>query len=95
MAIFPYFMYSRVPNKRRVGKSASRVESKYFFSVSVLVLSVYYPTRTFSTLLVYLAPKSSENYVGGWVVQKSLKTPLRNIKMTPNENLYPYRKAIW
>ena len=23
-------------------------------------------------------------YVGGWVVQKSLKTPLRNIKMAPN-----------
>ena len=22
-------------------------------------------------------------YVGGWVVQKSLKTPLRNIKMAP------------
>ena len=22
-------------------------------------------------------------YVGGWVVQKSLKTPLRNIKMDP------------
>ena len=43
----------------RVGKSASRVESKYFFSVSVSVLSVCYPTCTFSTLLVYLAPKSS------------------------------------
>ena len=23
-------------------------------------------------------------YVGGWVVQKSLKTPLRNIRMAPN-----------
>ena len=23
-------------------------------------------------------------YLGGWVVQKSLKTPLRNIKMAPN-----------
>ena len=22
-------------------------------------------------------------YIGGWVVQKSLKTPLRNIKMAP------------
>ena len=31
----------------------------------------------------------SENlltYVGGWVVQKSLKTPLRNIEMAPNVN---------
>ena len=30
----------------------------------------------------------SENaqYVGGWVVQKSLKTPLRNIKMVPNQH---------
>ena len=26
-------------------------------------------------------------YVGGWVVQKSLKTPLRNIKMAPNQLL--------
>ena len=25
-------------------------------------------------------------YVGGWVVQKSLKTPLRNIKMAPYSN---------
>ena len=25
-------------------------------------------------------------YVGGWVVQKSLKTPLRNIKMAPKIN---------
>ena len=24
-------------------------------------------------------------YVGGWVVQKRLKTPLRNIKMAPNQ----------
>ena len=32
----------------------------------------------------------SENvlkYVGGWVVQKSLKKPLRNIKMAPYCNL--------
>ena len=30
----------------------------------------------------------SENvltYVGGWVVQRSLKTPLRNIKMAPDD----------
>ena len=26
-------------------------------------------------------------YAGGWVVQKSLKTPLRNIKMAPYETL--------
>ena len=24
-------------------------------------------------------------YVGGWVAQKSLKTPLRNIKMAPDD----------
>ena len=32
----------------------------------------------------------SENvltYIGGWVVHKSLKTPLRNIKMVPNPKL--------
>ena len=40
-------------------KLASRVESKYFFSVSVSVLSLCYPTCTFSTLLVYLAPEST------------------------------------
>ena len=39
-----------MPNKRLL-----RVESKYFFSVSVSVLS----TRTFSTLIVYLAPEST------------------------------------
>ena len=33
----------------------------------------------FSFLYVVKIP-----YVGGWVVQKSLKTPLRNIKMSPN-----------
>ena len=43
----------------RLGKSSSRVESKYFFSVSVLVLSVCYPARTFSTLLFYLATEST------------------------------------
>ena len=26
-------------------------------------------------------------YVGGWVVQKSLKTPLRNMKMAPHQSL--------
>ena len=35
------------------------MESKYFFSVSVSVLSLCYPTCTFSTLLVYLAPEST------------------------------------
>ena len=29
-------------------------------------------------------------YVGGWVVQKSLKAPLRNIKMAPNIKMDPY-----
>ena len=32
----------------------------------------------FSLLYVVKCP-----YVGGWVLQKSLKTPLRNIKMAP------------
>ena len=30
--------------------------------------------------LLYVVKMS---YIGGWVVQKSLKTPLRNIKMAP------------
>ena len=32
--------------------------------------------------LLYVVKMS---YIGGWVVQKSLKTPLRNIKMAPNQ----------
>ena len=35
--------------------------------------------------LLYVVKMS---YIGGWVVQKSLKTPLRNIKMAP------YHKSI-
>ena len=31
--------------------------------------------------LLYVVKMS---YIGGWVVQKSLKTPLHNIKMAPN-----------
>ena len=40
----------------------------------------------------------SENVlVGGWVVQKSLKTPLRNIKMAPNKSfaICSAGSAIW
>ena len=33
-------------------------------------------------------------YLGGWVVQKSLKTPLRNIKMAPYHDIFLYRWAI-
>ena len=29
--------------------------------------------------------KTFSKFLGGWVVQKSLKTPLHNIKMTPNQ----------
>ena len=35
--------------------------------------------------LLYVVKMS---YVGGWVVQKSLKTPLRNIKMAPKAMKY-------
>ena len=34
--------------------------------------------------LLYVVKMS---YVGGWVVQKSLKTPLHNIKMAPYRNI--------
>ena len=33
-------------------------------------------------------------YVGGWVVQKSLKTPLRNIKLAPNSSLCPSTEKV-
>ena len=36
--------------------------------------------------LLYVVKMS---FVGGWVVQKRLKTPLRNIKMAPKYN-YQY-----
>ena len=34
-------------------------------------------------------------YLGGWVVQKSLKTPLRNIKMGPNSEILCIRVPIF
>ena len=33
--------------------------------------------------LLYVVKMSLRGWVGGWVVQKSLKTALRNIKMAP------------
>ena len=34
--------------------------------------------------LLYVIKMSLRRWLGGWVVPKSLKTPLRNIKMVPN-----------
>ena len=33
-------------------------------------------------------------YLGGWVVQKSLKTPLRNIKMAPKGTINHSKKRF-
>ena len=54
-----YRLYSQVPNKQ-VGWEKVQVGWKVntFFLCLCLFLSVCYPTPTFSTLLVYLAPKS-------------------------------------
>ena len=34
-------------------------------------------------------------YVGGWVVQRSLKTPLRNIKMAPCQKMKIMKKDLF
>ena len=44
-------------------------------------LKIYFQTK--NDFLDDFLPKGSL-CIGGWVVQKSLKTPLRNIKMDPN-----------
>ena len=52
--------YSQVPNKRVGWKKCEEGGiSRYFFLSLCLFFSVCFPTRTFSTLLVYLAPEST------------------------------------
>ena len=44
--------------------------------------------------LIYVVKMSLRTYLGGWVVQRSLNTPLRNIKMAPNTTTPPLNKQI-
>ena len=41
---------------------------------------------------LYVVTMSQYPYVVGWVVQESLKTPLRNIKMAPFKEMFDNMK---